>query len=125
MSKLTNQQIVESLWAAFDRFAFANVAPLLHDDFVCEWPQSGERIRGRDNFIAINQYYPGQWRITITRLVASGDQVVTEVDVTDGTTLNHAVSFFTLRDGQIIHIREYWPDPMEAQTWRTQWVEQM
>ena len=25
----------------------------LHDDFVEEWPQSGERIIGRDNAIAI------------------------------------------------------------------------
>lgn len=121
----TNPHTVESLWHAFDRFEFEAVAPLLHDDFVLEWPQSGERIHGRDNFIAINKHYPGQWRITINRMVACGDEVVTEITATYGDQTAHAVSFFQLKDGKILHIREYWPDPMEAQSWRTQWVERM
>jgi len=119
----TNEAIVRAMWATFDRFEFAAAAPLLHDDFTCEWPQSRERIIGRENFIAINAEYPGRWRITVTRLVASGEQVVTECDVSNGAVTVQAVSFFTLKDGQIIHIREYWPDTMEAQAWRAQWVE--
>jgi ketosteroid isomerase-like protein len=117
--------VVQALWAAFDRFEFVAASPLLHDDFVFELPQSGERIRGRDNFIAMNAHYPGQWRIRIQRAVAQGDQVVTQCEVSDGATTVHAVSFFTVRDGQISHIWEYWPDPMEAQAWRAQWVERL
>lgn len=118
-----NISTVRALWAAFDRFEFAAAGPLLHDDFVFELPQSRERAVGRDNFIAINEKYPGRWRITVKTLVCSGNQVVTECDVTDGTVTVPAVSFFTLQDGKIIHIREYWPDAMEAQSWRAQWVE--
>jgi hypothetical protein len=39
---------------------FYAVAELLHDDYILEWRQSGERIRGRDNFAAINTYYPAE-----------------------------------------------------------------
>jgi len=120
---MNNVDVVRALWAAFDQFDFASAATLLHDSFVCEWPQSGERIRGRDNFIALNQHYPGQWRIKIVRLLASGDDVVTECEVSDGMVTNRAISFFRLKDGSIIHIREFWPDPMEAKADRAQWVE--
>ena len=119
----TNEETVRAMWAGIDRLDFAAVAPLLHDDFTCEWPQSRERIIGRDNFIAINANYPGRWYITVTRLVASGEQVVTECNVTNGEITVQVVSFFRLKDGQITHIREYWPDAMEAQAWRAQWVE--
>ncbi len=118
-----NSQIIESFWAAFDRFEFEAVAPLLHDDFVFELPQSGERIRGRDNFIAMNRHYPGQWRIAITKLVASDDEVATEITATYGEKNLPAISFFTLRDGQILHIREFWPESFPAEEWRAQWVD--
>lgn len=122
---MINQQIVEALWAAFDRFEFEAVAPLLSDDFICDWPQSRERIRGRENFIAVQKFYPGKWRCTVKQIIVSGDTVITETAVSDGAVHNTAISFFTLRDGLIVHLREYWPDPMDAQAWRAQWVEQM
>ncbi len=71
----TPQHVVEKFWSAFDVFDFEAAGRLLHDDFVFELPQSKERVRGRANFVA----YPGQWRISIQGLVASGDEVVTEI----------------------------------------------
>jgi len=106
---------VRSFWAAIDRLEFGAVAPLLHDDFICEWPQSRELIVGRDNFIAVNANYPGRWHITIRDIICSLNQVVTDCNVTDGKQTLQVISFFTIRDDQIIHIREYWPDHMEAQ----------
>lgn len=120
----SNQQVIEALWAAFDRLAFEDVRPLLHDDFVCEWPQSREMIRGRDNFIAVNANYPGAWRITIRHLTACDDRVITEIEARDGAECHTAISFFWLRDGQIVHLREFWPDPYPAPAWRSAWVEQ-
>ena len=117
------RQTVETLWAAFDRFDFEAVAPLLHDEFVCEWPQSGEVIHGRDNYIAVNKHYPGKWRCIIQQIVTERNTVVTETEVRDGEQVFTAVSFFTLKDDKIVHLREYWPDPMEAQAWRAQWIE--
>ncbi len=125
MSEIANLQTVEALWDAFDRFDFDAAGDLLHDDFLCEWPQSGERIRGRANFVAVNKVYPGQWRCTIQRILVCGDEVVTETQVSDGDTSNTAISFFTLAGGKIVHLREYWPDPYPAPDWRAQWVERL
>jgi len=118
-----NQEVVEALWKAFDRFDFDAAGDLLHDDFVCEWPQSNERIRGKDNFIAVNKHYPGQWRIQIQNTITSGDTVVTEVVAQTGDQSARAISFFTLKDGKIFRLREFWPDPYPAPEWRAQWVE--
>ena len=38
---------------------FATLGELRHPDFVEDWPQSGERIRGHANYRAIHENYPG------------------------------------------------------------------
>jgi hypothetical protein len=51
---------------------FRSVGSLLADDFELEYPQSGERIRGRENYAALNEEYPahGPWTFTVNQLVA-------------------------------------------------------
>ena len=120
-----NQQTVEQLWHSFDAFDFEAAGHLLSDDFVCEWPQSRERIRGRENFVAVNANYPGRWRITIERIVACGNTVVTDVSLVSGDETARAVSFFELRDGKIVKETDYWPEPYAAPESRAQWVEPM
>lgn len=125
MNVYTPRQLAEQLWGRFDALDFEAVAELLHDDFVCDWPQSQERIRGREHFIAINRNYPGKWRIHLVNLVEAGDVVVTEIKTEFEGRSDTAISFFTIREGRIVHIREYWPEPFAAPEWRTQWVERM
>jgi ketosteroid isomerase-like protein len=119
-------QVVARFWALMHANDFAAAGDLLHDDFVLDWPQSGERIRGRANFVAINTNYPaaGRWQITLDRMVAEGDEVATQVTVTDGALLARAITFTTVRDGRLWRQTEYWPDPFPPQPWRAQWVDQ-
>ncbi len=93
----TPQHVVEKFWSAFDVFDFEEAGRLLHDDFVFELPQSKERVRGRASFVAFNTHYPGQWRISIQRLVASGDEVVTEITSSYEAQTFTAISFSALR----------------------------
>jgi hypothetical protein len=123
MGTSENRRLVEELWRRIDAFEFDAVAPLLHDDFVCEWPQSRERMRGRENFIAVNENYPGTWRIQIVRLIASDDGVATQTRLEfDGQVVN-AVSFFEFRDGKIAREVDWWPEDYPAPEWRRGWVE--
>ena len=46
---------------------------LRHEDVVIDMPQSGERIRGRDNMQAMQEAYPGPPTITVRRIVGSGE----------------------------------------------------
>jgi ketosteroid isomerase-like protein len=116
-------RVVERLWGAMQARDWAAVGALLLDDFVCEWPQSGERIRGRHNYIELNRNYPGDWRIEAVRVVASGDEAASEVAIRlDGRT-DIAASFYTLRGGKLLRETDYWPEPCEAPPWRARWVE--
>jgi ketosteroid isomerase-like protein len=104
---------------------FRSVGRLLHDDFLLEWPQSGERIRGAENFAAMNERYPaaGPWRFTVNRIVAGAASGVSDVTVTDGERVDTAVTFFELRDGRIWRMIEYWPEPFAPAGWRKALVE--
>jgi limonene-1,2-epoxide hydrolase len=123
----SSKDVVEQFWQAMQTNDFRAAAAWLHDDFVLDWPQSGERIRGRENFALINERYPaaGRWHFTIDRLVAEGAEVVSDVTVTDGQIVGRAITFSTVRDGQIVRQVESWPDPFEAPAWRAAWVESM
>jgi len=122
-----NKHVVEQFWQLMGANDFHAAGECLHDEFVLDWPQSGERIRGRDNFVAVNANYPaaGPWHITVERIVVDADGVATEVAVTDGVVSARAITFSQVRDGRIVRQVEYWPDPMEAPTWRAQWVERV
>lgn len=121
------EAVVRRFWALMAGNDFASVGAVLAPEFTLDWPQSGERIRGAVNFARMNAEYPahGPWRFTLTRLVAQDTTVVTEVDVTDGTQHGHAISFFTLHDGLVQRIVEYWPDPFPAPPNRAHLVERI
>jgi ketosteroid isomerase-like protein len=107
------EAVVREFWRLMSSNAFEAVASVLADDFVLEWPQSNERIRGAANFARMNAEYPasGRWQFRLNRLVASGSEVVTQVSVTDGAQTAEPISFFTVERGKIRRLVEYWPEP--------------
>ncbi len=121
---MTSKALVERFWEVMGTNDFTAASQLLTQDYEGHWPQSGEIIRGRENFAAINAAYPakGPWQFTIHRLVAEGDSVVSDVTVTDSDLVVTVVSFHTVRGEQIARQVEYWPEPYEAPTWRAKWV---
>lgn len=124
---MNNKQIIENFWKTMATNDFYAVAQLLHDEYVLEWPQSSERVRGRDNFAAINTYYPteGTWTFHINHIVSEGDLVVSDVNVSDGKVHDRVITFSTIRDGKIWKQIEFWPEPFQAPEWRAKWVEKI
>jgi hypothetical protein len=108
----TAGDIVLEFWRLMAGNDFDAVKQVLADSFVLEWPQSNERIRGPENFARMNTEYPanGLWQFTVKRLVASDQDVVTHVAVTDGVQSAEAISFFTVLDRKIHKLTEYWPE---------------
>lgn len=125
MTSATNRQMVERFWQTMNTNDWQAVGRLLHDAFTLDYPQSGERIRGRANFAAINANYPavGPWRFAVRRIVADGDSAASDVEVSAPEITARVVSFFEPRDGLVARITEFWPDPFPAAAWRAQWVE--
>ncbi|MBB5514273.1 limonene-1,2-epoxide hydrolase [Rubricella aquisinus] len=118
------KEVVRAFWTAMASNDFVAASQHLSPDFEGIWPQSGEVITGRANFAAINTAYPasGLWRFTLKRIIADGVEVVTDVDVTDGTVRATAVTFHSVAGGLIRRQVEYWPDPFPAPPWRADWV---
>ncbi len=106
---------------------FHSVAAVLSSKFVLEWPQSKERIRGAERFAQMNAEYPahGPWSFTVNRVIGSDSEAVSDVSVTDGVQLARAISFFTVAEGKIVRLVEFWPEPYEPPANRAHLVERM
>jgi ketosteroid isomerase-like protein len=117
--------VVREFWRLMASNDFASVAGILAADFVLEWPQSNERIRGPERFVTMNAQYPahGPWQFTVHRVVGDGTEVVTDVSVSDGVQHARAISFFTVAGGKVVRLVEYWPEPFAARADRAHLVE--
>ncbi|MEU7110816.1 nuclear transport factor 2 family protein [Streptomyces sp. NPDC046182] len=125
---MESTEIVRGFWDRMQARDWAGLAALLADDLVVEWPVSGERIVGRENFVRVNAEYPEGWSIRVLRVVAQGEDVVSEVEVPHETMGVHRVaSFWTVRNGTITGGREYWTevgaDP--SPEWRAAYVQRL
>ena len=121
------EAVVREFWRLMASNDFRSVEAVLSPKFVMDWPQSNECIRGPRNFARMNAEYPttGRWTFVINRLVAQGDTVVTQVSISDGQQHAEPISFFTVEDGRIVHLLEYWPEPYPAPANRSHLVEPM
>ena len=120
-------QVVREFWRLMATNDFRAVGAVLAPEFVLEWPQSGERIRGADRFAQMNSEYPahGRWSFTLHRLVGGELEAVSDVTVTDGVQAARALSFFEVSGGKITRLVEFWPQPHEAPAHRAHLVERM
>lgn len=123
MGEKENLELVERIWNSLNDQDFGVLEEALADDCTQEWPQSGERIRGKANIMAINQNYPGFPKATLRRSVAGDRIVVSEADLDYGGKLYHAVSIFEIEGDKVIRETDYFAEPFEAPEWRAQWVE--
>jgi hypothetical protein len=112
---------------------FGGLADLLKeygtDDFVEEWPQSGERL-SKAASMRMAESYPAMSGKSPTfkyrRMLGGGDVFVVEgtIDYGDGIPVSY-VGVGELRDGKVARMTEYFANPFEAPAWRADFVERM
>jgi hypothetical protein len=119
------RSILEGLWQAMNDGDFKVAADFYDDGAIQEWPQSGERIVGKVNIMAINENYPGMPKATVRRILGSGDLWISEVTLDYGGDRYESVTIAELKDGKIVKETDYFAAPFEAPEWRAQWVEKM
>jgi ketosteroid isomerase-like protein len=61
----------------------------------------------------------------VNRVIGGESEAVTDVSVTDSVVQARAVSFFTVNDGKITRIVEYWPEPYDAPEGRAHLTERL
>ena len=97
-----------------------------HEDYLVEFPQSGERM-DRDGLRKLQEHFPGGApRIRLRRLTGAGDVWFGEsfIEYPDGTVA-HGVARVEFRDGKIWKETRYYAEPFEAPAWRAQWVQRI
>ena len=112
-------------WAASDANDFETEHRVYHEDAVLEYPQSGERIRGRLNIQTTRSIQPNRKRFTVQRILGGGDLWVTEFILTYDGKPSYTVSIMEFRDDKVARETQYFADPFVAPAWRAQWVERM
>ena len=120
-----SEAVVAAFWAAMGTNDFAQAAAWLDPAFEYYMPQTGEYLRGRADFVALNAGYPaaGRWSFTVRSILAAGAEAVSDVEITDGAMRARAITFHQVRQGLILRQREYWPEDYPAPAWRRQWVQ--
>jgi hypothetical protein len=119
------RKALELHWAASDSGDFETEHDIYHDDAVLEYPQSGERIRGRRNIQVTRTLQASNKRFHVRRILGGGDLWITEYILTYDGQPSHTVSIMEFRDGKVARETQYFGDPFEASPWRSQWVERM
>jgi hypothetical protein len=112
-------------WAASDVNDFDAEHEIYREDAFLEYPQSGERIRGRHNIQASRVAQPNRKRFQVRRIVGAGDLWVTEFILAYDGLPSYSVSVMEFLDGKVARETQYFADPFEPGSSRAQWVERI
>ena len=110
-------------WAACAAGDQDRVHAIYADDVVVEWPQSGERVRGRANLQALREHHPAALGFSVRRILGAANVWVTEYVITyDGRPV-HTVSVMEFEGDRVVRETHHFADPFEPPEWRARWVE--
>jgi hypothetical protein len=95
---------------------------IYHEDAVLEFPQSGERFEGVENFQEWRSNYPANTSFEFREIRGRDDLWVVELSVTyDGGPRSFGVSIHELRGDKIARETIYVAEGWEPPAWRAQW----
>ena len=125
---MTDQEIRAALdrhWTASDANDFETEHDIYLEDAVLEYPQSGERIRGRQNIQITRSKQPSKKRFAVRRILGRGELWITEYILSYDGKPSYTLSIMEFRGNKVARETQYFADPFEASRWRAQWVERM
>jgi ketosteroid isomerase-like protein len=118
-----NAELVRRYWSTAEARDWEGFAALLHPDVVYEVHQTRERVSGREAYVRFNAEFPGDWHVTLVRVVAddSGGFAWTSF-VVDGEEMT-GLHVLTVVDGLVTKVDDFWPEPYEPPPGRAHLVE--
>jgi hypothetical protein len=117
--------VLQRHWAASDANDFAAEHSIYEDHAVLEYPQSGERIRGRQAIQASRMAQPNDKRFVLRRILGGGGLWISELVLRYDERPFHVVSIMEFEGGKVVRETQYFGDPFEPGASRAQWVERM
>ncbi|MGH6777208.1 MAG: nuclear transport factor 2 family protein [Bradyrhizobium sp.] len=125
MDDRTVRLALQRHWDASDTSDFEVEHEIYRDDAVLDYPQSGERLRGRRNIRESRFVQPNKKRFAVRRIVGSGELWVTEFVLTYDGVPSYAVSIMEFREGLVARETQYFADPFDPAPSRAHLVERM
>ncbi|MCP3464488.1 nuclear transport factor 2 family protein [Bradyrhizobium sp. CCGUVB23] len=125
MDDRTVRLALERHWNASDAGDFDVEHDIYREDAVLDYPQSGERIRGRHNIRESRFVQPNRKRFSVRRIVGGGDLWVTEFTLSYDDVPSYAVSIMEFREGFVAHETQYFADRFEPAPSRARLVERV
>jgi hypothetical protein len=114
---------IEEHWAASERGDSDTEHAIYADDATLDYPQSGERFRGRAKIKAQRGGHPADGKVPLRRISGRGDLWISECVITYDGEPTHSVSIMEFARGFVAHETQYFADPFPAAPWRASLAE--
>ena len=105
---------IEQHWTASERGDSDTEHAIYAADAILDYPQSGERFRGRSRIGAQRGGHPADRHFTVLRIRGGGDLWVSECIITYDGAPTYSVSIMEFTDGLVTHETQYFADPFQA-----------
>src|SRR5690348_1613234 len=105
---------IQRHWDASERGDIEAEHAIYAADAILDYPQSGERFRGRSRIQAQRGGHPADRRFTVRRILGGGDLWVSECVITYDGAPTHSVSVMQFADGLVTRETQYFADPFPA-----------
>jgi SnoaL-like domain len=125
MDDRTIRAALERHWQASDANDFSVEHEIYREDAVLNYPQSGERIRGRHNIQESRTVQPNNKRFTVQRIIGSGDLWVSEFILSYDGIPSYTVSIMEFREGLVANETQYFADRFSPGPSRAHLVERV
>src|SRR5271163_4359940 len=109
---------LEEHWAASESGDIETEHAIYAEDAILDYPQSGERFRGRSSIRAQRGGNPAERHFKIRRILGAGELWVSECVITYDGVPTHSISIMEFTDGLVTHETQYFADPFKAPAWR-------
>jgi hypothetical protein len=112
-------------WAASDAGDFVTEHEIYDEGAVLDYPQSGERLRGREAIQASRMAQPNRKRFTVRRILGGGQLWISEIVLAYDGHPTYVASLMEFAAGRVVRETQYFGEPFEPGASRAQWVERM
>jgi len=116
---------IEEHWRASERGDTEAEHAVYAGDAILDYPQSGERFRGREAISAQRGGHPASRHFTILRITGTGSLWVSECVITYDGAPTYSVSIMEFAYDHVVHESQYFADPFGAPPWRAALAEPM
>jgi hypothetical protein len=103
----TNRELMERYWAAAEANDAGTMHGLRDERFTVDFPQTGERLVGRDEVRVFEEAHAGSGSFELTELVGDGNVWTARGVMRSAEGATYVISINELRNGRVVRSIDY------------------